>query len=287
MNGMDPLKQTLLDLHALLGSAVPLILGGGYGLFLKQSEVARAGVRTLFPREALPENRTTQDIDLILRAEVVVSPEAMKTVRGALDSLGFAPIPGNEFLQFKRDLQPGEVKIDLMVGPLGELFDPNTVKRDDRRVRPKGYKELHAHPLEEAVGVEEHLTPFEISGKRRDGTDHTATVYVAQPFTYLLMKLLAFRDRANDTRKDLARHHALDIYRIIGLITEDEDQTVRNMAAKHKIHPKVLEARAVVAEHFCHTNAIGLLRMKEHQLGGSLDPAKVISELSELLPPVG
>lgn len=103
---------------------------------------------------------------------------------------------------------------------------------------------------------------------------------------YLLMKLLAFRDRANDAGKDLARHHALDIYRIIGLITQDEDQTVRDMAAKHREHPKVIEARAVVAEYFSRSDSLGILRMREHPLAAgrvAIDP--FIAEIVAILPP--
>ncbi len=33
MNSNDPLEESLLDLHALLGDRMPLIVGGGYGLF--------------------------------------------------------------------------------------------------------------------------------------------------------------------------------------------------------------------------------------------------------------
>lgn len=287
MNGPDPLKQTLLDLHAILGSSIPLVLGGGYGLFLRQDDLQRKGARTLFAAHVMPDNRTTQDIDLILRTEVVVSDAGMRMVRHALDSLEFKPIPGNEYLQFSKAMQTaGEVKIDLMVGPLGDLFDAKTVKKDARRVRPRGFASLHAHPLEEAVGVEEHLSTITLMGKRSDGKDHLAEVFVAQPFTYLLMKLLAFRDRVNDRAKDLARHHALDIYRIVGLITQEEDQLVRDMAAKHRNHPKVLEARAVVADSFSRPDALGVLRLREHPLAKKQAMIEqLIAELTAILPP--
>ncbi len=231
MNTKDPLEASLLDLHVILGEHMPLILGGGYGLYLKQNALSRDSTRTRFTEDRLPDNRTTQDIDLFLRAEVVVNADRMKAVREALDSLGFQPVAGSEYMQFAKAAMPaGEIKIDLLVGPLGDLFDPKTIKRDDRRVRPKAFRQLHAHPLDEAVAIEEHLTPIEIRGSRSDGSPHVATVYVPQPFTYLLMKLLAFRDRIHDEAKSLARHHALDVYRIIGLVTEAEDDVVRTVA---------------------------------------------------------
>lgn len=161
----DPLQECLLGLHAALGESVPLIIAGGYGLYLKQRAVVHSGLRTLFSPDLLPDNRTTSDIDLFLRAEVVVSATRMNLVRDAVDGLGFAAVPGSEYLQFARSVAPaGSIKLDLMVGPLGDLFDPNSVKRDDRRVRPRAFGGLHAHPLDEAVAVEEHTFPVPLGG---------------------------------------------------------------------------------------------------------------------------
>lgn len=287
METNDPLRASLLDLCSLLGDDVPLILGGGYGLYLKQNTLLREKIRTRFAADLLPDSRTTQDIDLFLRAEVVVDADRMKAVRDALDTLGFEPVKGSEYMQFAKPAEPaGEIKIDLLVGPLGDLFDPKTVKRDDRRIRPKAFKHLHAHPLDEAVAIEEHLTAIAISGVRSDGVKHNAIVHVPQPFTYLLMKLLAFRDRLHDAGKDLARHHALDIYRIIGLMTEGEDRIVRDLSATHREDAKVIEARAVVAEFFARSDLLGVLRMREHPLFRSdMDIEGFIADLTEILPP--
>lgn len=46
----DPLLTTLLDLDAALESSIQLIVGGGYGLYLKQLYLKdNSGIRTLFP----------------------------------------------------------------------------------------------------------------------------------------------------------------------------------------------------------------------------------------------
>ncbi len=45
------------------------------------------------------------------------------------------------------------------------------------------------------------------------------------------MKLHAFRDRLDDPRKDLAQHHALALYRIVTMLTEDEFDGVHPIAA--------------------------------------------------------
>ena len=93
MTAPDPLQECLLGLHAALGESVPLIIAGGYGLYLKQRSIVHSGLRTLFRLELLPDNRTTHDIDLFLQAKVVVSANRMKLVRDAVDGLGFAAEP--------------------------------------------------------------------------------------------------------------------------------------------------------------------------------------------------
>ena len=250
-------------------------------MYLKQRLIVHSGLRTLFSPDLLPANRTTSDIDLFLRAEVVVSAMRMKLVRDAVDGLGFAAVPGSEYLQFAKSVEPaGSIKIDLMVGPLGDLFDPKSVKRDDRRVRARAFGGLHAHPLDDAVAVEEHTFPVPLG-------DAGVLVSVPQPFTYLLMKLLAFRDRCYDPRKDMARHHAMDVYRIIAMITPEEDSVVRALAATHLDHPKVVEARRVVGEHFAAPDSLGILRLREHQLFfGRMDLNRFREELSAILPPL-
>lgn len=280
MTAKDPLQECLFSLRAALGESVPHIVAGGYGLYLKQRSILESGKRTLLSPELLPDNRTTHDIDLFLHAEVVVSANRMKLVRDALDRLGFAAVPGSEYLQFAKPVEPaGSIKIDLLVGPLGDLFDPKSVKRDDRRVRPKAFGGLHAHPLDEAVAVEEHTFVVPLG-------DTGVLVDVPQPFTYLLMKLMAFRDRCYDDRKDMARHHALDIYRIIAMITPEEEPVVRALAATHRDHPKVVEARRVVGERFTARDSLGILRLREHQLFfARMDLDTFRAELSAILPP--
>jgi hypothetical protein len=280
MTAKDPLQECLFSLRAALGESVPHIVAGGYGLYLKQRSILESGKRTLLSPELLPDNRTTHDIDLFLHTEVVVSANRMKLVRDALDRLGFAAVPGSEYLQFAKLVEPaGSIKIDLLVGPLGDLFDPKSVKRDDRRVMPKAFGGLHAHPLDEAVAVEEHTFVVPLG-------DTGVLVDVPQPFTYLLMKLMAFRDRCHDDRKDMARHHALDIYRIIAMITPEEEPVVRALAATHRDHPKVVEARRVVGERFTARDSLGILRLREHQLFfARMDLDTFRAELSAILPP--
>lgn len=41
-------------------------------------------------------------------------------------------------------------------------------------------------------------------------------------FPYLMMKPFAFHDRRDDPQKDVGRHHALDLYTVVGMMTEGE-----------------------------------------------------------------
>src|SRR4051812_14798305 len=120
----DPLLTTLLDLDSQLNSSQELIIGGGYGLFLKQLYLqANPQIRALFAADRLPTARTTEDIDLILRAEIVTDSKSMKPIRAALDRLGFSVVETAKYTQFVRPMRPGQVKIDLLAAPLGQFAD--------------------------------------------------------------------------------------------------------------------------------------------------------------------
>ena len=89
--------------------------------------------------------------------------------------------------------QDREIKVDLPVGPLGQFRERLHVK--GVRARPIGPIKLHAHTLEEAVHIDESPVTLTISGNRSNGEPAEAQIHVLQPFTYLMMKLFAFRDR--------------------------------------------------------------------------------------------
>jgi hypothetical protein len=278
----DPLLTTLLDLDAAVPSQ-QLIVGGGYGLFLKQLYLKdNPQIRTLFSPTALPIARTTEDIDLILQADVVTDSASMKEIRQVLDALDFTVVETAKYMQFVREMQPGRVKIDFLAAPLGKLAE--RVKKDVRRVRPKPSVKLHASKLEEAVGVERDTLRIPISGERSSGEPHHTEVLIPQAFTYVLTKLCAFRDRMDDDDKDLGRHHAVDVYRIIGLLTQDEDAAVRRLREEFASHPVVVDAREIAAMHFVTPNGIGQLRIREHSLySDSFDLSRFAAELERML----
>lgn len=278
----DPLLSTLLDLDLAL-PGIELILGGGYGLYLKQQYLAKTPqIRTLFAVSQLPVARTTEDIDLILRADIVTASEQMGRIRKAFDDLQFTVIETAKYCQFSRELDVGRIKIDLLAAPLGSFA--SLVPKDSRRVKPQPSVKLHASKLEEALGVEQGTLRIPISGLNSQGQSHSTEVLIPQTLSYLLMKLHAFSDRHGDGNKDFGRHHALDIYRIVGLLTKDEDKLVAKLRDEFSTHPMMLAAHQIVREHFSDRTALGLLRIQEHQLySPEFDLEKFAAELRNLL----
>src|SRR3954452_18305261 len=83
---MDQLTASLLDLlHELEGRNIPLTVGGGFGLYLKRRHLEATGQRTLFDR--LPEPRSTNDLDLFLRTEVLVDLGRTRQLAAAITRL--------------------------------------------------------------------------------------------------------------------------------------------------------------------------------------------------------
>ena len=208
---MDPLFASLLDLlHELDGRGVPLTVGGGFGLYLKRTHLDRTGERTLFAE--LPQARSTNDIDMFLRADLLADLSRTRDVASSLVRLGYTAVEGAKYLQWNRRVVVAgigqEVKIDVLVGPLGPYR--GRMKVSEPRVRPKGDIRFHAHTVEEALHIEDRPLAVPVEGLMSDGRPYQGTVYVPEAFPCLMMKLHAFSDRKGDVDKDLGRHHALD-----------------------------------------------------------------------------
>ncbi len=241
---------------------------------------------TLIPAESWPEARATNDMDLLLRPEIVTRAEHMKTIRDGLDRLGFEVVKGAEFYQFAKRLGGSRyVKVDLLAGPLGQYEDPSRVKVDSRRVKPKPSVGLHAHRSDEAVAYDLEPITVSLSGTRSSGEKAVYEVTIPQAFSYLMMKLLAFRDRKDDAEKEFAQHHALDLYRIVAMLSEPEYTSVQSLSTTYRDDDQVREASRIVSGFFAETGALGILRMREHPLFvGGFDLKQFIEVLRELFP---
>lgn len=288
---MNPLLASVLDLNTALGGDAELLLGGGLGLYLKQQHFRETGVRTLLSLDKLPPARSTEDVDLFLRPEVIASREEVSRYRNALDMLGFEVVPGAEWLKFRRIIFGHEVKLDVMVGPLGEHTDRVHVKHP--RVRPVGLggrAGLHAFATAEALGIESNPLRIPLSGLDSNGNEASCYVCIPRAFPYALMKLGALRDRINDENKQEGRHHAMDLYRIVGLLTEDDIAVSTQLARAFASHPEIRAANQTIDTLLAPNDGLGRLRLLEYQRINrssipTVDPDFLLTELRRLLSP--
>jgi len=128
MSTIPDLQTSLLDLlFEIEGTDIKLIIGGGFGIYLKIDYVRREGARTLL--QEWPEPRSTNDIDLFLRPELLIEPVQLKPL--ALDKLGYQAVPGAEKYQFVKPgpggTEEGSIKIDILTGPQNR-FEGTPVK---------------------------------------------------------------------------------------------------------------------------------------------------------------
>ena len=282
------LRTHLLDLlHELRGKGIDLILGGGYGLYLKQKHLEGEGLTTLLRPEVWPPPRATNDLDLFLRVEVITDTGRMQVLRTALERLGYQPHV--EYMQFVKALGPGkQVKVDLLVGPDVLKADPSKVRIKKPRVGPRTKADLHAYLTEEALAIEESTERISVEGFLSTGEPFAAAVLVPPAFTYMLMKLHAFRDRKDDSRRDMGRHHALDLYRVVAMLTEKEYESAKQLGTAHQDTEAVREARRIVASDFSTVDGVGVVRLREHALfSDATGLQEFLSVLGEVFPGVG
>ena len=93
------LRTALLDLlWELQGTGINLIVGGGYGIFLKTIYVRERNLRTLLAEQ--PEVRSTNDLDLFLRPELLIQPGKLIPFSSAIEKLGYKVIETARNYQF-------------------------------------------------------------------------------------------------------------------------------------------------------------------------------------------
>ncbi len=288
MDVMPNLRSALLELlDATRDNNLRLIIGGGYGIYLKREYVRQHGIRTLL-RE-WPEARSTNDLDLFLRPELLIDSARLKPLALTLRRLRYRVVPGAEKYQFVKPGpaggREGSIKIDLLTGPQSR-FRNAPLQVDERRVRPRPSVDLHAHPVDEALTLEDDLLPIGIDeGNRSDSTLRTE-VFLPHPFTFTMMKLFAFRDRMTDKDKEYGRHHALDLYAILAMTSEVEWYRALELREMHRADPAILEATQIAKRYFSSLNSEGMLRMRESpycRLDLQLDD--FCRALQELFPP--
>ena len=125
---MPGLQTALLDLlYEVRGTDVAVIIGGGYGIYLKTGHVQRLGKRTLF--QEWPEPRSTNDLDLFLRPELLIDAGKLKPLAQAITRLGYRVVPGAEKYQFVKPGPGDGVAWSLQPGRRCPT-EPRRVRRD-------------------------------------------------------------------------------------------------------------------------------------------------------------
>lgn len=277
----DPLREQLRLLALeLQKNQIKLILGGGYGLVLKTEYIRQTNVVTRF--EEIPQARSTNDLDLFLSSEIITSAEKIEKIRDALEKLKFEPVA--PFFQFLlpvtvEGLQQS-VKIDLLAAPPETDEQRKLVKINKPRIRPKKAKNIHGYLTEEALTIEENLLPINIAGN----DENPLEIYLPQPFSYLVMKLFALRDRLEDEAKDFGAYHAFDIYRVIAMMTEKEWNEAVKLRENYRNAPKIIEAAEIATDLFLNVESIGVLRIQQHAkaVGFAIPPENLVTLIEDL-----
>ena len=279
--------MALLDLlQKIRDSEIKLIIGGGFGIYLKTNHVKRLDMRTLL--DQWPEPRSTNDLDLFLRPELLIESSRLKPLVSAITDLGYQVVPGAENYQFVKlgqgGTHAGSVKIDILTGPQS-CFQGTQVKADTRRARPKPSVGMHAHPVDEALTLEEGLLSILLAGTLSSGDTLESEIFLPHPYTFSMMKLFAFRDRLDDPDKEFGRYHALDLYTILATMTEDEWEYALQLRDQYKNEPFTIEAGQLVSEYFSAPECLGMIRLRESPYyRPELQIGKFISVLQELFP---
>lgn len=281
------LQTALLDLlQKIQGTEIKLIIGGGFGIYLKTNHAKRLVMRTLL--DQWPEPRSTNDLDLFLRPELLIDSSRLKPMVSAITDLGYQVVPGAENYQFVKPgpggTDAGSVKIDILTGPQS-CFQGTQVKADTRRARPKPSVGMHAHPVDEALTLEEGLLPILLAGTLTSGDTWESEIFLPHPYTFLMMKLFAFRDRLDDPDKEFGRYHALDLYTILATTTEEEWEYALQLRDQHKNEPFTIKAGHLVSDYFSAPERLGMIRLRESPYyRPELQLGKFMSVLQELFP---
>ena len=151
----DPLVHHLAELAKGLDTEnIPIILGGGMSLYLRQKFMSRQTAR--YPFDLLA--RSTADLDIFLSSGLIVDAGKIDALRNTIDRLGYQVVPNARNFQFEKTVmlygQERIIKIDLLAAPPREE-DMDLVSIKKPRIKPKKcVSDIHAYLTAELEGIE-------------------------------------------------------------------------------------------------------------------------------------
>lgn len=254
---MDELLENLIELNLNFErKGIPLILGGGMGLFVK-ALAGKEGPRQRYP--FLTEARATADLDIFLSAETIVSSESIGKVKEILKALSYEVLPEAKYFQFQKQVSIGgsskNIRIDFLSAP-PEPKDISKVKVSSPRIKPKGIEGFHAFKVDEAEGLDIGLDTVELKGHE---------IKVLSSYNYLIMKLHAFNDRKDDSREtsDQGRHHAFDIFTTVTRMNEGDWKNALLHKELHQEKGYLKNSAQIQNSFFGDKDYIGFIRLRE------------------------
>lgn len=277
------LLNELVKLNTHMHNAgVPLILGGGMGLYLRDTCLENFGPRSpRYPQR--PNARSTEDLDVLLSADIIADAEKMKRVRDIIrDTLDYQVKVEN--FQFERTIGPDAagptVGIDLLSAPPSPDRE-DQVKMGDVRARPHGVTGIHGRLTREAAGIDFGKIPIDLgalietsagnietsAGNIETSTEAITELYIPSSFNYLILKLHAFHDRRErqDPKSDRGRHHAFDIFRIVSDMREEDWRSSEQHWERDRDEIYLRQAAHFRRDYFEDDTSEGILRLKENE----------------------
>lgn len=256
----DPLREALAALASTLApSGIPLIIGGGYGLVLREEALLRARRENRYG--VLTRARSTDDLDCVLGIDIITDGAKTRRIREALTELGFVSVESH--WAFARTIDwrgtPQTVRIELMAADITGALAERMHRGSALRIRPESYDQLHARRNPAAITVEQRLTPVNIGGSAE-----VITVLIPHAASFLLMKVFAFRDRwisEEHGDRERAPYHAFDMFMLLATMDRGEWEEAVGILGSEAAAAVVAEARAIVRQYFESANSEGVVEM--------------------------
>lgn len=254
---------------------IKFILAGGYGLIIKHRYVRREQLETLCDDVRHLNPRSTMDLDLFLEVDLIADPDHASWLRNEIQDLGYEP--SVKYFQFRKSERSQNREVDLEI----DLLSPPPEERDDvhikkPRLRAKDVEndteKLHAYQTNEAITVDQKLTRIQMGESKNAQPE--PFVYLPNPFSYLILKFFAFRDRKNraeqassqeerEVERDQANAHAFDTYAILAMTTEEEWDSAEKLVEAYDSHEVVNETRDIISNDFLQDDQPGIIAIKE------------------------